>query len=134
MSVQTDSPTTTSSATAETESLRARTGSAVREMARDIWTCGRMARGGSGPTAEQATETLRSGQMTNQFTMMVQVAVTLAVGVLVVGSVFSSLPSDGTLGNASTRVEELTGQAFELAPIVLIVIVASLIIGVVRRI
>jgi len=133
MSVQTDSPTTMS-ATAETESLRARTGSAVREMARDIWTYGRMARGGSGPTAEQATETVRSGQMTSQFTMMVQVAVTLAVGVLVVGSVFTSLPSNGALGNASTRVEDLTGQAFELAPIVLIVIVAALIIQVVRRI
>jgi hypothetical protein len=82
----------------------------------------------------EETRTLRSGQMSNQFTMMVQVAVTLAVGVLIVGEIFNALPDSGALSNASTAVENQTGTAFELAPIVLIVVVASLVIGVVRRI
>jgi len=134
MSVRSDSPAAPSPATAETESMTSRVASAAREMASDAYFYGRAARGGMGPTADQATETLRSGQMTNQFTMMVQVAVTLAVGVLVVGEIFNALPSSGALSNASDQVETTTGQAFELAPVVLIVIVASLVIGIVRRI
>jgi hypothetical protein len=73
--------------------------------------------------------------MTSQFTMMIQVAVTLAVGVLIVGQIFDALPStSGPLSNASDQVESLTATAFELAPVVLIVVVAALVIGVVRRI
>jgi len=135
MSVRSDSPAAPSPATAETESMTSRVASAAREMASDAYFYGRAARGGMGPTADQATETLRSGQMTNQFTMMVQVAVTLAVGVLIVGQIFDALPStSGPLSNASDQVESLTATAFELAPVVLIVVVAALVIGVVRRI
>jgi len=89
----------------------------------------------SAPTKDEATKTLKSGQMTSQFTMMIQVAVTLAVGVLIVGQIFDALPStSGPLSNASDQVESLTATAFELAPVVLIVVVAALVIGVVRRI
>jgi hypothetical protein len=106
--------------------------SAGAEVLDDVWSWGRSATGA--PDRETATRTIRSGQMTNQFTMMVQVAVTLAVGVLIVGEIFNALPSSGALSNASTAVENQTGTAFELAPIVLVVVVASLVIGVVRRI
>jgi len=88
---------------------------------------------GRDPAAE--TRRIQSGQMTSDFTRMIQIAVTLAVGVLIVGQIFAALPSTtGPLSNASDQVESLTGTAFELAPIVLVVIVAALVIGVVRRI
>jgi hypothetical protein len=106
--------------------------SAASDTLDDIWSWGRAATGA--PDRETATRTLRSGQMSSQFTMMVQVAVTLAVGVLIVGEIFNALPNSGALTNASDAVETQTGTAFELAPIVLIVVVASLVIGVVRRI
>jgi hypothetical protein len=81
------------------------------------------------------TREVESGQMIGQFNMMIQVAVTLAVGVLIVGQIFNSLPTvEGPLGNASEQVQSLTGTAFELAPVVLIVVVAALVISVVRRI
>jgi hypothetical protein len=68
-------------------------------------------------------------------TMMVQIAVTLAVGVLVTGQIFGALPqTDGALGNASVQIQELTATAFELAPVILIVVVAAAVISVVRRI
>jgi uncharacterized membrane protein YjgN (DUF898 family) len=80
------------------------------------------------------TREVESGQMTQQFTMMIQLAVTLAVGVLIVSQIFDALPAvDGPLGNASDQIESLTGQAFELAPIILIVLIAVLLISVVRR-
>lgn len=106
--------------------------SAAGDLATEAWSWGRGVTGA--PEMDEAARTVRTGQMTNQFTMMVQVAVTLAVGVLIVGEIFNALPSTGALSNASTAVENQTGTAFELAPIVLIVIVASLVIGVVRRI
>jgi len=86
-----------------------------------------------GPSRQEATRTLKNGQMSSRFTMMVQVAVTLAIGTLILGEIFAALPDNsGPMANASDRVEELTGTAFELAPILLIVIVAALVINVVR--
>lgn len=100
-----------------------------------LYTAGTYGRSGASPEFEDATRTIHSGQMTNRFTMMVQVAVTLAIGVLIVGQIFDALPeTTGPLANASDQVESLTATAFELAPIVLIVVVAALVIGVVRRI
>jgi hypothetical protein len=67
--------------------------------------------------------------------ILVQLAVTLAIGVLVVGKVFNALPKpEGALTGAATQVEELTATAFELAPVILIVVVAAVVISVVRRI
>lgn len=83
--------------------------------------------------ADDVGRTVKHGQMGGRFVMMIQAAVTLAVGVLVVGSIFNALPAaDGPMANASDQVERLTGTAFELAPIVLIVIVASLVLRIVR--
>ena len=108
-------------------------GERVKSAVREVYDYGAFAR--NGPTRDEAVRTLKSGQMTGQFTMMVQVAVTLAVGVLIVGQIFAALPdTTGPLANASDQVESLTATAFELAPIVLIVVVAALVISVVRRI
>jgi hypothetical protein len=131
MSVKTDTPAA-GPATTESASLPSRIAAAVSDMGTDIYDYGAAARG---LDQDEATRTLRSGQMTSQFTMMIQVAVTLAVGVLIVGQIFDALPStSGPLSNASDQVESLTATAFELAPVVLIVVVAALVIGVVRRI
>jgi len=67
------------------------------------------------------------------FNNMIRASVTLAVGVLIVGEIFTALPTpSGPLANASDTVESTTGDAFELAPVVLIVIVAGLVLGAVR--
>jgi hypothetical protein len=131
MSVKTDTPAP-QPATTESASLPSRVAAAISDVGTDIYDFGSAARGFD---QDEATRTLRSGQMTSQFTMMIQVAVTLAVGVLIVGQIFDALPSTtGPLSNASDQVESLTGTAFELAPVVLIVVVAALVISVVRRI
>jgi Na+/H+ antiporter NhaC len=78
------------------------------------------------------TSVSRSHGVSAQFGMMIRGAVLLAVGVFVVGSIFSAIPDSNALPNATTEVENITGQAFELAPIVLLVIVAVLILSFVR--
>jgi len=130
MSVATDEP---EGGPAPTDaSLTTRAATATRDVLGDAYDWGAAYRG---LDQDEATRELRSGQMTSQFTMMIQVAVTLAVGVLIVGQIFDALPStSGPLSNASDQVESLTATAFELAPVVLIVVVAALVIGVVRRI
>ena len=65
--------------------------------------------------------------------IMIQVAVVLAVGVLVTGQILGALPDvTGPMGTAATQVETLTGTAFELAPIVMIVIVSAIVIRQIR--
>mgnify|MGYP007091097942 CR=1 FL=1 len=79
----------------------------------------------------------RIGQLVtpeNMSQALVQLSVTLAVGVLIVGQMFNAIPAppDGAL--TGQQVEQITAQAFELAPVILIVIVAAVVISVVRRI
>ena len=73
---------------------------------------------------------------TNMSQALVQLSVTLAVGVLIVGQMFNAIPAppNGSLTGAREQVVQLTATAFELAPVVLIVIVAAVVISVVRRI
>jgi len=84
----------------------------------------------------EARRTFESGQVTSSFGVLIQGAVMLAVGIFVVISVFGAIPDGGEeagpLHEAQERLEELTGQAFEIAPIVLIVIVAFVIMQYVR--
>jgi hypothetical protein len=82
---------------------------------------------------ERKTAMRRHG-VAGQFSVMIRGAVLLAVGVFVVGAIFNAinLQSGDPLFNASQQVESLTGQAFEIAPVVLIVIVAVLILTFVR--
>jgi hypothetical protein len=70
----------------------------------------------------------------NMAQVLVQLSITLAIGVLIVGKIFNALPQPETFSNAAIQVEELTATAFELAPVVLIVIVSAVVISVVRRI
>ena len=87
-------------------------------------------------TRTEARRTFESGQVTGSFGVLIQGAVMLAVGIFVVISVFDAIPEAGedesALHASQTRLEELTGQAFEIAPIVLIVIVAFVIMQYVR--
>jgi len=62
-------------------SLTARVGAAARDVGADVYSWGRATVGG--PDLDTATRELKTGQMTGQFAMMIQVAVILAVGVLI---------------------------------------------------
>lgn len=67
------------------------------------------------------------------FQNMIRAAVTLGLGVVVTAEVFNALPATaGPIGNSTDQVEQLTGTAFELAPVVLIVLVAGLVLGAIR--
>jgi len=70
----------------------------------------------------------------NMGQVLVQLSVTLAIGVLIVGTIFNSLPKPDALTGAADQVEALTATAFELAPVILIVVVAAVVIASVRRI
>jgi hypothetical protein len=87
-----------------------------------------------GPTLDERADEMQRHGVAGQFSMMIRGAVLLAVGVFVVGAIFTAidLSSGDPLYNASTQVEDLTGQAFEIAPVVLIVLVAVLILTFVR--
>jgi|APHM01.1.fsa_nt_gi hypothetical protein len=64
------------------------------------------------------------------FNSMVVSAITLIVGVLIFNSVNGALPSDGTGAiNATATVVPQIESAFTLAPIVLVVLIASLILA-----
>ena len=81
----------------------------------------------------------RIGQLVtpeNMSQALVQLSVTLAVGVLIVGQMFNAIPAppNGSLTGAREQVVQLTATAFELAPVILIVIVVAVVISVVRRI
>jgi len=71
--------------------------------------------------------TRKASQMVT-FNSMVVSAITLIVGVLIFNSVESSLPST-TGGIDQTPIVDTIGSAFELAPIVLVVLVAALILA-----
>lgn len=67
--------------------------------------------------------------------MMIQSSIVLAVAVLVTGRVFEAMPDlSGPMADAYAAVQAQTGTAFELAPIVLIVLVAAVVIATVRRV
>jgi Na+/H+ antiporter NhaC len=80
---------------------------------------------------QSKTDKTRHG-VTGQFSMMIRGAVALAVGVFIVSAIFGAIPASNSLSGAQTQVEDLTGQAFEIAPVVLIVLVAVLILQFVR--
>jgi hypothetical protein len=66
---------------------------------------------------------------------LIQMSIVLAVAVLVTGRVFEAMPAlSGPMADAYTAVQTQTGTAFELAPIVLIVVVAAVVIATVRRV
>jgi uncharacterized membrane protein required for colicin V production len=62
------------------------------------------------------------------FNRMVTAAVTLIVGVLVFNQILDALPSTSG-GIDRTNITDTIGSAFELAPVVLIVLVAALVLA-----
>jgi hypothetical protein len=72
--------------------------------------------------------TRKASQMAT-FNSMVVGAITLIIGVLVFNQVNVSLPSSGGAINASTTIVPTIESAFQLAPIVLVVLVAALILA-----
>jgi hypothetical protein len=73
-------------------------------------------------------------QMVDQMLAVVVIGIVIIVGILVYGEIESSLPApDGQLADTSDNATNTFGDAMELAPVVLLVIIASLILAVVRR-
>jgi hypothetical protein len=66
---------------------------------------------------------------------VVTIGIVAIIGILIYSQVNSSLPTpDNTgLADAQTNVTDGFGDAMQLVPVVLIVLVASLVIGVVQR-
>ena len=74
-------------------------------------------------------------QMADRMLTVVILGVVIIVGILVYGQIESALPApDNTnLADAQNNTTDTFGSAMELAPVVLLVIIASLILAVVRR-
>jgi len=79
------------------------------------------------PSTSRPTVTRRADQLVS-FQRMVTAAVTLIVGILIFNQVQDSLPST-TGGINSSPVVSTIESAFQLAPVVLIVLVAALILA-----
>lgn len=78
-------------------------------------------------TASAETVTRRHSQGAS-FNRMVTAAVTLIVGVLVFNQILDALP-ETSAGINRTGISETIGSAFQLAPVVLIVLVAALVLA-----
>lgn len=69
-------------------------------------------------------------------TRMVSLGVLLAITVVVLNAVFDALPAPGDdsgVSDAWNSTVDLTGTAMEIAPILLIVLVAAVILGILSR-
>jgi len=78
-------------------------------------------------TGDRQLVTRRADQM-GTFNTLVSSAITLIIGVLVYNEVFASLPNvDGAING--TSVSNTVESAFTLAPVVLIVLVAVLVLA-----
>jgi hypothetical protein len=72
--------------------------------------------------------TRKASQMST-FNSLVVSAITLIVGILIFNSVNGSLPGSGGAINASSTIVPQIESAFQLAPIVLVVLVAAMILA-----
>ena len=77
----------------------------------------------------------QAAQMVDRMVGVVVIGVVIIVGILVFGEIESSLPTpdNSGLANTSDNATNTFGDAMELAPVVLLVVIASLILAVVRR-
>jgi len=66
---------------------------------------------------------------------VVVVGVVIIVGILIYSQIQSALPapSNNSLSNASENATDTFGDAMELAPVILIVLIASVVLAVVQR-
>ena len=74
----------------------------------------------------------KGGQVDTIITVVV-VAVVAVVGILIYSEVDGAISVSGDLSSSKTNLTEGFGDAMELVPIVLIVLVAALVIGVISR-
>jgi hypothetical protein len=79
-------------------------------------------------SADERKVVTRSADQMVSFNRMVTAAVTLIVGILIFNQVESALP-ETTGGINSTPVTSTIESAFQLAPVVLIVLVAALVLA-----
>lgn len=80
------------------------------------------------PTEGKTLVTRRADQMMS-FNALVTASVTLVVGILIFNQVFEALPDDGNSGIDAAPVVSTIESAFALAPVVLIVLVAALVLA-----
>lgn len=111
----------------------------VRERARDLQAAAEVGRYQGAQTAEAVVEpkaeALRGedpgvvrNAIADGFQALAVAAVTLAVTLFVTGMVFDTMPSNGAFSNESTEVENMTGDAFVLGGVALIIMVAGIIL------
>lgn len=67
------------------------------------------------------------------FRDLVKVAILLGIAIIVMTEVLDILPDSGAFVSAAGQVETLIGTAFELAPIILVVIVAAMVLHAIRN-
>ena len=91
---------------------------------------------------EQKAEEKFSGEtrlsraaQTSTILTVVTLGITILVGILIYGEVQDSLPSpsNSDLSNASTNATNDFADAMELAPVIMIVLLASVVLAVVQR-
>ena len=95
------------------------------------------------PKAERITDALFTERMketrvhaqTNAILTVVIVGALIIVGILVYGEIESSLPApqNNDLSNASDNATSTFADSMEFAPVILIVLVASIVLAVVQR-
>jgi len=98
---------------------------AMAGVARDRWA----------PDYDPTAGPLRKAGQTGTIISVVVIGVVALVGILIFSQIQQALPdtADSELQNASDSIVSGFGNAMELVPIVLLVLVAALVIGVVQR-
>ena len=76
-------------------------------------------------------DSLIRASIASGFRMLAIAAVTLFVTVFVVGMIADVMPDDGAFANESEDIEGMTGDAFVLGGVALIIVVASIILSLV---
>jgi hypothetical protein len=71
----------------------------------------------------------RTAEQMASFNRMVTASIVLIVGVLIFNQINEAVPSSGGAINSSTTIVPTINDAFGLAPIVLVVLVAALILA-----
>jgi len=64
---------------------------------------------------------------------VVVIGIVALVGILIFGEVYDAMPTDGPLDDEASDIVAGFGDAIGLVPIILIVLLASVVIGVVQR-
>jgi len=87
------------------------------------------------PEFSETDSSLKSAAQMNVIISVVTIGVVALIGTLIISQINSSLPSisNTQLSNSQTSILDGVAGAMDLVPVVLIVLVASVVIGVVSR-